>query len=150
MSKIETLAQCVIGWADSKGILTKESAPRQFLKIIEESGETCQAILKNDKAKIIDGIGDMAVTIIIYTKQNDIRINYKTLFYNFRKRSHGEIISSVLSHVIEGHPEYAFATLNELTEVFGLTLEDCLEAAWNEIKDRTGKTVDGIFVKDEA
>jgi hypothetical protein len=25
---------------------------------------------------------------------------------------------------------------------------DCLEAAWNEIKHRTGKTVNGVFVKD--
>lgn len=150
MSKIETLAQCVIGWADSKGILTKESAPRQFLKIIEESGETCQAILKNDKAKIIDGIGDMAVTIIIYSEQIDTRIDYHALFYNFRKRSHNEIISSILSYVIEGHPKYAFATLHELAETFGLSLDECLEAAWNEIKDRTGKTVNGIFVKDEA
>ena len=24
----------------------------------------------------------------------------------------------------------------------------CLELAWNEIKDRTGKTVDGTFIKD--
>ena len=31
----------------------------------------------------------------------------------------------------------------------GLTLNQCLLAAWNEIKDRTGKTVDGVFVKDE-
>ena len=30
----------------------------------------------------------------------------------------------------------------------GLTLEQCLESAYNEIKDRTGKLVDGVFVKD--
>lgn len=150
MNKIETLAQCVIGWADSKGILTKESSPRQFLKIIEESGETCQAILKNDMPKIIDGIGDMAVTIIIYSEQNNMRIDYKAVFYNFRKRSHKAIMASFLSFMIDGHPRYAFSTLHELAESFGLSLEECMEAAWNEIKDRTGKTVNGVFVKDEA
>ena len=30
----------------------------------------------------------------------------------------------------------------------GLTLEQCLESAYNEIKDRTGKLVNGVFVKD--
>ena len=30
----------------------------------------------------------------------------------------------------------------------GLTLEQCLESAYDEIKNRTGKVVDGVFVKD--
>jgi NTP pyrophosphatase (non-canonical NTP hydrolase) len=29
-----------------------------------------------------------------------------------------------------------------------MNLEDCLESAWHTIKDRTGKMVDGQFVKD--
>tara|TARA_R100000152_G_C6782249_1_gene219292 strand:- start:1854 stop:2144 length:291 start_codon:yes stop_codon:yes gene_type:complete len=28
------------------------------------------------------------------------------------------------------------------------TIEDCLELAYNDIKDRKGKMIDGIFVKD--
>ena len=30
-----------------------------------------------------------------------------------------------------------------------LEMSDCLEVAWNDIKDRKGKMVDGIFVKEE-
>jgi uncharacterized protein YabN with tetrapyrrole methylase and pyrophosphatase domain len=30
-----------------------------------------------------------------------------------------------------------------------LTIEQCLEHAYNDIKDRTGKMVDGVFVKDQ-
>jgi len=30
-----------------------------------------------------------------------------------------------------------------------LTLEECLNVAYNDIKDRKGKMVDGIFVKEE-
>ena len=29
------------------------------------------------------------------------------------------------------------------------TMEECLETAYNDIKDRTGKMIDGIFVKEE-
>lgn len=30
----------------------------------------------------------------------------------------------------------------------GLNIEDCIAAAWEEIKDRKGRMVDGIFVKE--
>jgi NTP pyrophosphatase (non-canonical NTP hydrolase) len=40
-------------------------------------------------------------------------------------------------------------TLIILAEQQGLTLTECLNAAYNEIKDRTGKTVNGAFVKAE-
>lgn len=29
----------------------------------------------------------------------------------------------------------------------GLSMVDCLEQAWNDIKDRKGRMVDGIFIK---
>jgi NTP pyrophosphatase (non-canonical NTP hydrolase) len=43
----------------------------------------------------------------------------------------------------------SFVTLIILSRQLGLTPEECLEAAWNEIKDRKGKTQGGVFVKDE-
>ena len=30
----------------------------------------------------------------------------------------------------------------------GLSIDACREVAWNEIKDRRGKMVDGVFVKE--
>ena len=30
----------------------------------------------------------------------------------------------------------------------GINVEECIDAAWQQIKDRKGKMVDGIFVKD--
>jgi NTP pyrophosphatase (non-canonical NTP hydrolase) len=38
--------------------------------------------------------------------------------------------------------------LINIAERNGLTLEQCLEHAYNDIKDRTGRMVDGVFVKD--
>ena len=42
-----------------------------------------------------------------------------------------------------------FVTLIILSYQLGLEPTKCLEQAWNEIKDRTGNTVNGVFVKDE-
>ena len=42
-----------------------------------------------------------------------------------------------------------FVTLIILAYQNGLTPEECLEVAWDEIKGRKGKTIGGVFVKDE-
>ena len=38
--------------------------------------------------------------------------------------------------------------LINIAERRGVTLEQCLEHAYNDIKDRKGKMVDGVFVKE--
>ena len=46
-------------------------------------------------------------------------------------------------------PEKLLAENEELKlQVNSLTLEQCLASAYEEIKNRTGKVVDGVFVKD--
>ena len=100
-ASFDELSNKVIDWAFDKGILEKENAPKQMLKVLEEVGETAGALLKGNEEGIKDGIGDSFVTLIILSRQ------------------------------------------------LGLAPEECLEAAWNEIKDRKGKTQGGVFVKDE-
>ena len=38
--------------------------------------------------------------------------------------------------------------LINIAERNNLTLEECLESAWQDIKDRKGKMIDGIFIKE--
>ena len=42
----------------------------------------------------------------------------------------------------------AVVVLTILAEQHDVNIEDCIDAAWNEIKDRKGKMVNGIFVKE--
>lgn len=42
-----------------------------------------------------------------------------------------------------------FVTLIILSYQMGLEPADCLEAAYNEIKNRKGNTINGVFIKDE-
>ena len=39
--------------------------------------------------------------------------------------------------------------LINIAERNGLTLAQCLEVAWDDIKDRKGRMVDGVFVKED-
>lgn len=43
----------------------------------------------------------------------------------------------------------AVVTLIILAQQNNMTLEECLNQAYGDIKDRTGKIVDGVFVKSE-
>ena len=44
----------------------------------------------------------------------------------------------------------SFVTLIILAHQLDMTPHECLNQAWNEIKNRTGKTVDGVFIKDDT
>ena len=50
-------------WADERGLYDDGDPKTQALKLTEEVGETCRAILKEDRPEIIDGIGDCVVVL---------------------------------------------------------------------------------------
>ena len=87
-------------WASTRGLYDNGDPKTQALKLVEEVGETCRAILKQDHSEIVDGIGDCVVV------------------------------------------------LTNLAELVDTPIEDCIEAAYNEIKDRRGKMVNGTYKKD--
>ena len=87
-------------WAHERGLYDKGDVKTQTLKLIEEAGEICRAVLKDDKEQIIDGIGDCVVV------------------------------------------------LTNLAELNNVSIEDCIDAAYEEISNRTGKMVNGTFKKD--
>ena len=87
-------------WADERGLYKGGDTKTQSLKLVEEVGEICRAILKDNHSDIEDGIGDAVVV------------------------------------------------LTNLAELQGTSIEACIERAYNEIKDRTGKMDNGTFKKD--
>lgn len=90
----------VKGWIRTRNLHRQD--PRvQMCKVVEELGELAKAINKDDMEQQMDGIGDVAVTLICISEQ------------------------------------------------LGFDFEDCLMLAYEEIKDRKGKLVNGVFVKEE-
>ena len=87
-------------WANDRGLYDGGDPKTQALKLVEEVGETCRAILKENTKEIIDGIGDCVVV------------------------------------------------LTNLAELTGTPIEKCIQAAYDEIKNRTGKMSNGTFKKD--
>jgi len=87
-------------WADERGLYDEGDSKTQALKLTEEVGETCRAILKDDFDEIVDGIGDCVVV------------------------------------------------LTNLAHLNGVSIEECITSAYDEISKRTGKMVNGTFKKD--
>ena len=50
-------------WADERGLYDNGDTKTQALKLVEEVGETCRAILKEDYDEVVDGIGDCVVVL---------------------------------------------------------------------------------------
>ena len=50
-------------WAEVRGIYEDGNAHTQYVKLQEEAGELAKALLENDKAEVIDAIGDMVVVL---------------------------------------------------------------------------------------
>jgi NTP pyrophosphatase (non-canonical NTP hydrolase) len=90
-------------WAEDRGILQHSTPAAQLLKTVSELGELADATNKHDRDGVIDGIGDVLVTLVIYSRLQ------------------------------------------------GVTLDECLDAAYQTIKDRKGRlTAEGVFVKERA
>lgn len=91
----------VLRWAEARGIVPNGNAQTQLLKTVSELGELADAAIKDDMDKIVDGVGDVMVTLILFCALKD------------------------------------------------LDLVSCLEVAYEEIKNRKGKTTaDGLFIKE--
>lgn len=89
-------------WANERGLIQNGNSITQVTKLFEEGGELAAAILRDDKPKIQDAIGDCVVV------------------------------------------------LTNLASINGWMIEDCIAMAYEEIKNRKGRTCDnGNFLKDE-
>lgn len=72
--KINELIGGVKKWAEDRKIIPNSTPMAQLLKTMSELGELADATLKHDRPGIIDGIGDVLVTLIIYSALQGVAI----------------------------------------------------------------------------
>lgn len=143
---MEKLAKKIINWAKERDLLHYQNAETQYKKFLEEVGETARACLKGDQDGIKDGFGDVAITVIILAAQLGDKISYSIPPGSVDETESFHWFVSEVSP-IEVHKN-TLDLINDVSMFYGYSLEECLKVAWNEIKDRTGKTENKTFVKD--
>jgi NTP pyrophosphatase (non-canonical NTP hydrolase) len=145
MHSLQELKPLILQWAKEKDLLKHENADKQRLKLLEEVGETAQAILKSDKEKCKDGVGDIFVVLIILYAQLDIEFDFDVEpLEKYEELSEQDRLMTLLYY----HDAVGFDQLHYFCQENELDLVECANIAWNEIKNRTGKTVGGTFIKD--
>lgn len=141
--EIKELQPLIIEWAKKRNL---NDPDKQYLKILEEIGETSKAILRNDIEEIKDGIGDIAITIIIYYHQLKKELIVDTNYSG--ENLTDKRIFQYLNFCISRADDQALFYLIDLASSHQTSLKECLNLAWNEIKNREGKTINGTFIKD--
>lgn len=162
---MEELIKQVIEWARVRGIFEKSSPLKQLSKTLSELNELYDGIVDKDFIEIKDGIGDTTVTLILQSEMQGLPLGHiifaestpqqteensiKLMSYLFHEI--GSLLDEVESVNIEGVQLAIDSSIRLLTEIAkdnDLTLTECLEYAYDEIKDRKGQMVDGLFVKE--
>lgn len=155
-------------WALDRNLIEGSSFSKQSSKLLEEVGEMSLHI--NKGKPVTDDIGDIIVVITILCAIAGLDVeNYipKTVLEpselemdndqllaminlgcsslavcQFQNNLEGSVRG--MGHVIAG----LFEALGAMAEKYGVDVRDCLEEAYNEIKDRKGRMIDGKFVKE--
>jgi NTP pyrophosphatase (non-canonical NTP hydrolase) len=67
----DELVENVQSWGDARLITVNSTPQAQLLKCMSELGELADATLKDDRCDIVDGVGDVLVTLIMYAATQD-------------------------------------------------------------------------------
>ena len=70
--KEKELIEKIEQWAEDRNLILGSTPQKQFIKLMEEFGELCAGIARNDKEKIKDSIGDCFVVVVVLSKQLDL------------------------------------------------------------------------------
>lgn len=116
------LTSKVLEWAEVRGIFKKATPLSQLRKSREEFFEMADAIEEHAR-----------LCIEHYSQREPPQLE-------------PEIVKT-LGQIKDGIGD-TLVTLTLLSRMYGWTLEECMEAAYAEIKDRKGKMVNGLFVKE--
>ena len=164
--KFEQFKTNVEHWQEERGIYEHSTALAQALKGVSEAGELADAVIKGDRDALKDSVGDVMVCLVGVAKMTGCDIgSVEKLPSAFKNHDNIQTVSAIAvscvtdvslavaldySKMARGNNiTNSIYWLNAIAVKSDLTLMECCESAWLEIKDRKGKMVaGGAFVKD--
>ena len=149
-------------WANDRNIIKGSKPIDQAMKLFSEFGELADNVGKGRDCR--DDIGDFAVVMTIimaqcglsfhaYTSDLILQSNYD-LKYNVSQLAENmtEFVSDIASNDLISDDSDAFIWciewLNVIALQVGSTLEECIQIAYHDIKNRKGLMHGGLFIKE--
>ncbi len=162
MNTLENVKQ----WFIDRDLENGGRLDKQLLKLSEEFGELCAGYLKKNEKLTKDSIGDCAVVIVglALLIKADVDKIFDEVFGNEYDEYHvieclvllNRVISNIqLSNGFTNKDLYivdltrSIYWLKSISKSLGYDFDECFELAYQEIKDRKGRWIDGVFVKEE-
>lgn len=159
MSDLTQLIKNIENWAEARNLIEGSTPKKQFIKLMEEFGELCSGVSKNKIDVVKDSIGDCFVVTVI------LKCQFKTnLFISPRSLNKNLDVSLILARIardaalipkdnLSEHVKFEIISgiirnLMNISILLDVDFESCVQAAWDEIKDRKGRMIDGVFVKE--
>jgi NTP pyrophosphatase (non-canonical NTP hydrolase) len=99
MKSFAELEQLVIKWGIDRGlydVVNGSDATRQMKKLAEEYCELGEALAKGDRAKALDGVGDMLVVITHIARflSSDLSYCYELAYLEIKDRK-GQMVNGI-------------------------------------------------------
>ena len=148
--------QLVLQWAHDRNIIEGSDAMRQLLKTCTEAGEMVDAARKVDIDEYVDSIGDQWVTIVIGMEMSGVL--YQDALVSSREISSPTSVDDIVSSIslisdgiLKGDKQILLKGYGEYLSILRGVPDfvDGVEKAWDTIKGRKGKMVNGVFVKEQ-
>ena len=146
-------------WAEDRNLIKGCTTLDQAMKLFSEFGELADSVAKEDLDGIKDGIGDVFVVMtILYKQQGDCIFDAtcnpeEPLFKGANVKTLVVKANKFLFRFIDNEDFYnpsvfAISCLKRIAEQKNLTLQQCVEHAYKEIKDSKGIMHNGTFIKE--
>ena len=160
MNTLENVKQ----WFIDRDLENGGRLDKQSLKLSEEFGELCAGYLKKNEQLTKDSIGDCAVVIVglALLIKEDVQEVFEGFPVEFDEDTSGHLkyLNGCISYFQmcydwEESParknllSSSVEWLKIISKSLGYSFEECFELAYQEIKDRKGRWIDGSFVKEE-
>ena len=150
--KEKELIEKIEQWAEERNLIKGSSIKKQTLKMIEEFGELCGGISRNNHEMIKDAIGDCFVVLTIINKQVGNKSEKMDVFtFGDYEERFAEHIFNLYEYADLGFesPLSVVSSLQCIAKKNGLIFRDCIQHAYEQIKDRKGRMREGIWIKEE-
>lgn len=158
-SRMDELNKKILQWAKDRELDKKGTVKAQAIKTVEELSELIKAVCKDDREEIIDAIGDVHVTLVI---GNMLDTNTEIGSLSCIGSDEEDLLKEQLLihmldcsryvlgfHYVRELIALTMKTLYNVCKYYQFDYADCIESAYNVIKNRKGKVVDGQYIKEE-
>ncbi|QFR59819.1 hypothetical protein VOWphi5012_035 [Vibrio phage phi50-12] len=165
-NKYIVLNKAVADWHQDRDTVSGSTIVHQFGKLAEEAmSEVCSAIRDGKVSELVDGIGDSMVVLNCMIQQ--ISYNPADVITELPNEKSDEPEEVVIMDYVSSfgdifHPiargkgnaaileamQVFYTNLYVLALEFDLDPYECYAVAYNEIKDRKGKMIANVFVKE--